>query len=241
MPSVNVPGVGIVKFPDSMSQQDIVAAIERDIIPSTKQQAAPEKAPTAPTTLRDIGVAGASGVVGATKALTDVFGAENAASRALGSASTGLQEMYTPERRREMQYYQTKQEEAAKKGDITGEIGAAFEGIKAAPLQGTVQAIGSLVPNLATLFIPGAGQARALQISRGAVNTAIGIMQGTGAVKGAIYEGVKQEFMNQGMDEASAARKAEEAQQYLGPNADQILAGAAIGYGAGNTSQYAYH
>jgi hypothetical protein len=216
-----------------MSQQDIVAAIERDIIPSTKQQAAPDKAPTAPTTLRDVGIAGASGVVGATKALTDVFGADNAASRALGSASTGLQEMYTPERLREMQYYQAKQEEAAKKGDITGEIGAAFEGIKAAPLQGTVQAIGSLVPNLATLFIPGAGQARALQISRGAVNTAIGIMQGTGAVKGAIYEGVKQEFMNQGMDEASAARKAEEAQQYLGPNADQILAGAAIGYGAG--------
>jgi hypothetical protein len=233
MPSVNVPGVGIVQFPDSTSQQDIVAAIERDIIPSTKQQAAPDKAPTAPTTLRDVGIAGASGVVGATKALTDVFGADNAASRALGSASTGLQEMYTPERLREMQYYQAKQEEAAKKGDITGEIGAAFEGIKAAPLQGTVQAIGSLVPNLATLFIPGAGQARALQISRGAVNTAIGIMQGTGAVKGAIYEGVKQEFMNQGMDEASAARKAEEAQQYLGPNADQILAGAAIGYGAG--------
>jgi hypothetical protein len=198
-----------------------------------EQPTLPDKAPTAPTTLRDIGVAGASGVVGATKALTDVFGADNAASRALGSASTGLQEMYTPERQREMQYYQAKQEEAAKKGDITGEIGAAFEGIKAAPLQGTVQAIGSLVPNLATLFIPGAGQARALQISRGAVNTAIGIMQGTGAVKGAIYEGVKQEFMNQGMDEASAARKAEEAQQYLGPNADQILAGAVIGYGAG--------
>jgi hypothetical protein len=141
--------------------------------------------------------------------------------------------MYTPERQREMQYYQAKQQEAAKRGDITGEVGAALEGIKAAPLQGTVQAIGSLVPNLATLLIPGAGEARALQLSRGAINTAIGIMQGTGAVKGAIYEGVKQELMKSGVDEASAARKAEEEQSYLGKNADQILAGAVIGFGVG--------
>ena len=193
----------------------------------------PEKAPTAPTTLRDIGVAGASGFVGATKALTDVFGADSAASQALGRASTSLQEMYTPERQREMQYYQAKQQEAAKSGDITGEVGAALQGIKAAPLQGAVQAFGSLVPNLATLFIPGAGEVRAFQISRGAINTAIGIMQGTGAVKGAIYEGVKQELMKSGADEATASQKAAEAQEYLGKNADQILAGAVIGYGAG--------
>jgi hypothetical protein len=217
-------------FSKNKKEEDI-APWERSYGPTPSKTS--EKAPTAPTTLRDIGVAGASGVVGATKALTDVFGADNAASRALGSASAGLQEMYTPERQREMQYYQAKQEEAAKKGDITGEIGAAFEGIKAAPLQGTVQAIGSLVPNLATLFIPGAGQARALQISRGAVNTAIGIMQGTGAVKGAIYEGVKQELIKNGTDESTAERMATQAQSYLGPNADQILAGAVIGYGAG--------
>jgi hypothetical protein len=195
--------------------------------------ALPTKAPTAPTTLRDIGVAGASGVVGATKALTDVFGADNVVSRKLGEASTGLQEMYTPERQREMQYYQNLQDQAAKSGDVLGEVGAAFQGIKAAPLQGTVQAVGSLIPNLATLFIPGAGQARALQISRGAVNTAIGIVQGTGAVKGAIYEGVKQELIKEGVDEATANQKASEAQSYLGKNADQILLGAAIGYGAG--------
>jgi hypothetical protein len=192
-----------------------------------------EKAPTAPTTLRDVGVAGATGVVGAAKSISDVFGADNAASKALGEASTSLQGMYTPERQKEMQYYQNLQDEAAKRGDTMGEIGAAFQGIKAAPLQGAAQAVGSLIPNLATLFIPGAGQARALQISRGAVNTALGIVQGTGAVKGAIYEGVKQELMKNGLDEASAAKQAEQAQSYLGPNADQILFGAGIGYGAG--------
>jgi hypothetical protein len=195
--------------------------------------AAPEKAPTAPTTLRDVGVAGASGVVGAAKSMTDFFGADNAASKTLGDASTSLQGMYTPERQKEMQYYQQLQEKAAKSGDTMGEIGAAFQGIKAAPLQGTVQAIGSLIPNLATLLIPGAGQARALQISRGAINTALGIVQGTGAVKGALYEGIKQELVKNGMDEASAAKQAGEAQSYLGPNTDQILLGAGIGLATG--------
>ena len=197
------------------------------------EPAAPERAPTAPTTLRDVGVAGASGVVGAAKSMTDFFGADNAASKALGDASTSLQGMYTPERKKEMEYYQQLQDKAAKSGDTMGEIGAAFQGIKAAPLQGTVQAIGSLIPNLATLLIPGAGQARALQISRGAVNTALGIVQGTGAVKGALYEGIKQELMKNGMDEASAAKQASEAQSYLGPNTDQILLGAGIGLATG--------
>jgi hypothetical protein len=195
--------------------------------------AQPQKAPTAPTTLRDVGVAGASGVVGAAKSMTDFFGADNAASKALGSASTSLQGMYTPERQKEMQYYQELQDKAAKGGDTMGEIGAAFQGIKAAPLQGTVQAVGSLIPNLATLLLPGAGQARALQISRSAINTALGIVQGTGAVKGSLYEGVKQELIKNGVDEATAAKQASEAQSYLGPNYDQILLGAGIGYGAG--------
>jgi hypothetical protein len=30
MPSVNVPGVGVVNFPEGMSQQDIINAIERE-------------------------------------------------------------------------------------------------------------------------------------------------------------------------------------------------------------------
>ncbi len=44
MQSVNVPGVGLVNFPDGMSQQDIINAIERDILPSlqAKQQPAPK-------------------------------------------------------------------------------------------------------------------------------------------------------------------------------------------------------
>jgi hypothetical protein len=38
MPRVNVEGVGLVDFPDDMSDDDIVAAIERDIIPQIPQK-----------------------------------------------------------------------------------------------------------------------------------------------------------------------------------------------------------
>lgn len=40
---VNVPGVGEVEFPDTMSNADIARAIERDILPQQKSQAAPQK------------------------------------------------------------------------------------------------------------------------------------------------------------------------------------------------------
>jgi hypothetical protein len=42
MPTVNIPDVGAVNFPDTMSQEDIVKAIQNDIIPKAK---APQKAP----------------------------------------------------------------------------------------------------------------------------------------------------------------------------------------------------
>jgi hypothetical protein len=40
MPRVNVEGVGQVNFPDDMSQEDIIKAIETDILPSVKPAAA---------------------------------------------------------------------------------------------------------------------------------------------------------------------------------------------------------
>jgi hypothetical protein len=45
MPTVNIPEVGAVNFPDSMSQEDIVKAIQNDILPKAKAPVAPQKAP----------------------------------------------------------------------------------------------------------------------------------------------------------------------------------------------------
>jgi hypothetical protein len=48
MPLVNIPGVGGVNFPDTMSQEDIVRAIETEILPRS-QQAPPQGAAPQPT------------------------------------------------------------------------------------------------------------------------------------------------------------------------------------------------
>ena len=46
MPTVNIPNIGAVNFPDGMSQEDIVNAIQNDILPKTQAQAqAPQAKP----------------------------------------------------------------------------------------------------------------------------------------------------------------------------------------------------
>ena len=226
-----MPDGRIARFevPEGVSPEQAQVMIEQEVAKMEK----PQPAPTAPTTLRDVGIAGASGALGAAKSLTDIFGADNRVSQALGSGASGLQEMYTPERKKEMEYYQNLQEQAAQKGDTLGEVGAALQGIKAAPLQSAATAIGSLIPNLATLLIPVAGEVKAAAAARSAINTAIGIAQGTGAVKGALYEGVKEELIKNGVDEKTANERASKAQEYFGASADQIIGGAVIGGAAG--------
>ena len=40
MPKVNIAGIGKVNFPDSMSQEDIIHAIEHDVIPQHQEHLA---------------------------------------------------------------------------------------------------------------------------------------------------------------------------------------------------------
>ena len=62
-----------------------------------------------------------------------------------------------------------------------------------------------------------------------AINTALGATQGAGAVKGSIYDNVRNELINTGMDPKEAADKAAKAQEYLGGNLLDIAGGAALG------------
>ena len=62
-----------------------------------------------------------------------------------------------------------------------------------------------------------------------AINTALGTAQGAGAVKGSIYDSVRNELINTGMDPKEADAKAAKAQEYLGGNLLDIAGGAALG------------
>jgi len=73
MPSVNVPGVGVVNFPDTMSQQDIIAAIERDILPQVQEKPKPKTGFFANI---GAGIESAKGDIGSIGAALGVSGAE---------------------------------------------------------------------------------------------------------------------------------------------------------------------
>ena len=192
-----------------------------------------EQPPEAGFSATDIGISGVRGVLGVSKAITDVFGADNPVSKRLADYSSSMAKLYTPERQREIEYYEKKAKEAEAAGRPTEEIKVALESIKAAPLQSTAEAVGSIVPNLLSLFIPVVGEVRAAALARSAYNVFIGILEGTGAVKGSIYDNVKAELIKNNVPEAEAARIASEAQSYTGKNFDQILLGAGVGGATG--------
>jgi hypothetical protein len=206
-------------------------AVPLDLLPTDLREQ--EKPPEAGFSAKDIGIAGVRGVLGVSKAVTDVFGADNEASKKLSEYSTEMGKLYTPQRQKEIAYYEQKQKEAEDAGKPVEEIKAALESIKAAPLQATAEAVGSIVPNLLSLFIPVVGEVRGAMMARTAFNTFVGILEGTGSVKGSIYETVKEDLIKNKVPEEEAARLASEAQSYTGKNFDQILLGAGIGGATG--------
>jgi len=202
--------------------------------PAPVQAPTPEGVPTAPFSLKDTAVAAGQGVVGVGKTIADVFGADNAVSQSLGKTQEELSGMYSPARQRELAYYQDQMEKAKEEGALA-EAKVALQGVKAAPIQSAAQAVGSIVPNLATLLIPGVGVARAGIAARAAANTAIGVLEGAGAVKGTIYDNVYNALKKSGMSDEEAAQTAAQAQSYMGENLGSIAAGGGLGYVAGRT------
>lgn len=177
-------------------------------------------------TLRALG----SGVVGAGKSLTDVFGADNFASEALGNVQKSIQAGYTPERAAEMARRQALEKEASESGSMVNEISTFLGGVAEAPLQSLAQGLGSIVPYVGTGVV--GAIAKLGRPALLALNTVVGTAQGAGTIKGSIYDNVKDELVKSGMDEKEAAAKAKEAQSYLGENFLDIVAGAGLGAAA---------
>lgn len=189
--------------------------------------------------LRDLAASFGMGATGSTKAITEAFGADNAAARKLEQASQYLQSAMTPERQAELARQQQRMKEAEKQGTLA-EIGAAFRNVAEAPLQSTAQALGSFVPYLPALFATpvatalrlAPGAIRAVTAAAEAAPAVIGTAQGAGAVKGSIYDGVLRAEIEAGTPEGQARDKAAKAQEYFGKNFEQIALGAGLGYGA---------
>ena len=232
-----------VQGPDGASQEQVIAALQQQLGMQSPAPEEPVAPPRAGGRLGDIATAFKQGAVGSAKALTDVFGAQNAASASLEATANELQKDYSAARQAELQAQAARMKAAEASGSTLEEIKAGAKNIVEAPVQAVAQGLGSLVPYVPTMFLgPLAGALRlagptvaALETISAAAPRVIGTAQGMGTVKGAVYDAVLQKETEAGVAPEVAKKKAEAAQDYFGKNADQILLGGGLGYVAGSS------
>ncbi|MGB6097883.1 MAG: PLxRFG domain-containing protein [Comamonas thiooxydans] len=165
--------------------------------------------------------------------LTDVAGADNAASRVLGNATDALTDLSSP-------YAKAKKQERAAKIKAADDSGSTWEEVKAyagsfadAPLDTTLNALGTSAAPIVAGTLSGVAAIPVAAVR--AAQIGLAAAQGVGGVKGQIHDSVKQKHLDAGATEAEAAKRADAAQAYAGPNAGSIALGGVLGAAAGGT------
>jgi hypothetical protein len=169
--------------------------------------------------------------------LAEAFGADNPVAENLRGVEDFLDSLLSAQSKADSAEIARLMKEA-EDGGFAEQVGAALKGISIAPIDFMANAVGTVIPTLATgllatAFAPAGATAAATAATAAAVRTAAGI--GTGAVmgagigKGAIYDAVKDEMLKQGLTEEQAESAADEAQSYGGENLDQIALGTILG------------
>lgn len=188
--------------------------------------------PSAFEGVKDSAIALGTGVTQGIGMLANVAGADNAVSRTMDDATKALSEYESPYRKAEKQERARKIKEAEESGSTLKEVGAYLGSFAEAPLDTTLNALGTSLPTLAAGFIPGAGQAA---VAARVAQLGLGAAQGVGAVKGQIFDEVKQARKEKGATEEDASARAAQAQSYTGDNAGSIALGGALGAVAGSS------
>ena len=222
-----------VNAPEGATDQQVYGLVLQNYPFAGQSTKELEEAKSAPSTLGDVGRTAKQSLAGGLQSLTNLFGADNAASQYLGEAQQSAFEGMSPARKEEMARRQELQERA-QKGSALDQAKAGVGGFFDAPLQTGLGALVSSAPIIAAGLLPG-GQlaagaslgARALAGARGVGG--VGGLMGLGGQKGQDYATVKQELLNQGVDPATAEQKAQEAAAYSLQNAPRQ--GAALGAG----------
>ncbi len=194
-------------------------------------------APQRPSLGRSVGdsaIALGTGVAQGVKMVSDAFGANNAVSRLMGKGIQAAEGLESDYRKAEKQARARKIKAAEDSGSTWEEVKAYAGSMVDAPLDTTLNAVGSVVPTLAAAALTGGGSAAA-QLAARAAPLAIGAVQGAGAVKGGIYDAVEQRHLEAGATPEQAAERAGAAQAYTGDNLGSIAAGAGLGMLAGST------
>jgi len=171
------------------------------------------------------------------RAITEAFGADNPVAENLRGVEDFLDSLLSAQSKADSEEIARLMKEA-EDGGFAEQVGAALKGISIAPIDFMANAVGTVIPTLATgllatVFAPAGATAAATAATAAAVRTAAGIgtgaIMGTGVVKGAIFETIEQELINAGLTPEQAEEGAQEAQSYGGENLDQIALGTILG------------
>jgi hypothetical protein len=199
-----------------------------------EEEEAKEKKAGVMRELGDTGLGIARGAVGATKALTDVFGADNRVSGALNSSMEWMGDLQSEGQKAQRALHDKRRQEAEATGSVLEEIKAAGINFFEDPIDYTAEGLGSLATVWPLKFI-GAGSKFLGMSGRTAGAAGLGTAQGVGAVKGAQYEAVKNYYKEQGKTEEEAEELATAAQSYAAENALDLGTGGLFGLVAGTT------
>ncbi len=164
----------------------------------------------------------AIGVNTSVKALSDFFGADNPVSQNLNENIDWYRDLLSAQAQQNEQEISRILKDAEGKG-LLEELGAGVSAFSVAPADFVANGLGSVATFAATGI---AGRAVGFLKST-QVATGMGI--GAGAVKGQIYETVKEEMMLGGKTQEEAQKIAMEAQATLGKNLPSILVGSGLG------------
>ncbi|MEG2469128.1 MAG: PLxRFG domain-containing protein [Comamonas sp.] len=182
----------------------------------------------------DSAIALGTGVAQGVKMISDAAGAGNAVSRLIGKGIKAAEDLESDQRKAQKQERARTIKAAEDSGSTWEEVKAYAGSFADAPLDTTLNAVGSVVPTLAAAALTGGGSVAA-QLAARAAPMAIGAVQGAGAVKGGIYDAVEQRHLDAGATPEQAAQRADVAQAYSGDNLGSIATGAGLGVLAGST------
>lgn len=174
----------------------------------------------------DIPIGITKGMVTGVRMIADAFGAGSDASKLIKTYEDQIGGLLSAQAKNDQKEISRILKDAQDKG-VLDQLAAAGKAFATAPIDLTVQALGTSAPALITglaTTIGGAPTAVALGTS-----ALMGSVMGAGEAKGSIYEATKEELLNIKVPKAKAEQIAIAAQEYGGKNLDQILLAAGLG------------
>lgn len=174
----------------------------------------------------DIPIGVTKGVVTGVRMIADAFGAGSDTSKLIKGYEDKIGELLSAQAKNDQKEISRILKDAQDKG-ILDQLVAAGKAFVTAPVDLTVQALGTSAPGLvAGLATTLGGAPTGVALGTSAL---VGSVMGAGEAKGSIYEATREELIGVGVPKDKAEQLATTAQEYGGKNLDQILLAAGLG------------